>query len=285
MKDYIAITPARDEEWLLPRLLVAMVGQTRRPARWIVIDDGSRDRTGEILDRAALHHPWIQPQHLPCNGTRAPGGESVIMRFLPRDAWEGYDAILRLDADLTFRPRFAESLLDELEKDPHLGIAGPTLYEPRGTRWCEVREPSFHTRGAAKLYSTACFAAIGGLEAGLGWDTIDEARAMLLGFGTRSFRHIRAYHHRPQGTTGGLWQGRKAAGRAAYNAGYSPLFLTARALRMGLKWPPLVGGMGLMAGYLEGAVQRSPRPVSPALIKFVRRQQLRRLLLMESVWR
>ena len=90
--------------------------------------------------------------------------------------------------------------------------------------------PSFHTRGAAKLYSSACFAAIGGLEAGLGWDTIDEVRAMMLGFSTRNFRHIRAYHHRPQGTDGGLWQGRKAAGRAAYNVGYSPVFLMARAV-------------------------------------------------------
>lgn len=285
MKHYIAITPARDEERLLPRLLVAMVAQTRRPGRWIVIDDGSVDRTGEILDRAARYHPWIQPQHLPRNGTRAPGGESVIMRFLPRDTWEGYDAILRLDADLTFKPQFAELLLAELERDPRLGIAGPTLYEPRGTRWHEVPAPSFHTRGAAKLYSSACFAAIGGLEAGLGWDTIDEVRAMMLGFGTRNFRHVRAYHHRPQGAAGGLWQGRKAAGRAAYNVGYSPLFLAARALRLGVKWPPLVSGMGLVAGYLEGAVQRSPRPVSPALIRFVRRQQLRRLLLMETVWR
>ncbi|HVA41838.1 MAG TPA: glycosyltransferase family A protein, partial [Candidatus Binataceae bacterium] len=60
MKNYIAITPARDEERFLPQLLTAMVAQTRRPVRWIVIDDGSSDRTGEILDRAARHHPWIQ---------------------------------------------------------------------------------------------------------------------------------------------------------------------------------------------------------------------------------
>jgi poly-beta-1,6-N-acetyl-D-glucosamine synthase len=285
MKNYIAITPARDEERFLPRLLTAMVAQTRRPDRWIVIDDGSSDRTGEILDQAARHHPWIEPKHLPRNGVRAPGGESVIMGFLPREAWDCCDAILRLDADLTFKPQFAKLLLDELERDPRLGIAGPTLYELSGSRWAEVPAPSFHTRGAAKFYSSACFAAIGGLEAGLGWDTIDEVRAMMLGFGTRNFRHIRAYHHRPQGAAGGLWRGRKAAGRAAYNVGYSPVFLMARALRTGLKWPPLVGGVGLVAGYLEAAMQRSPRPVSPATIRFVRRQQLRRLLLMESVWR
>ncbi len=108
---------------------------------------------------------------------------------------------------------------------------------------------------------------------------------MMLGFRTRSFRHVCAYHHRPQGAAGGNWRGRKAAGRAAYNVGYSPLFLAARALRLGVDWPPLINGLGLMAGYLEGAMRRSPRPVSPAVIKFVRRQQLRRLLLRESVWR
>ena len=138
MKRYIAITPARDEERLLPRLLVSMVAQTRRPERWIVIDDGSTDRTGEILDRAAQYHPWIEPQHLPRGGARAPGGESVIMRFLPREAWEGYDAILRLDADLTFKPQFAELLLAEMEKDPRLGIAGPDAV--RNARCAMVRD-------------------------------------------------------------------------------------------------------------------------------------------------
>lgn len=285
MKHYLAITPARDEEKHLPRLIVSMVTQTCKPGRWIIIDDGSADGTGAIIDCAALHHPWIETHHLPRAAARAPGGESVVMRFLPRDAWEGYDAILRVDADLSFKPRFAEALLAEFARDPRLGIAGPTLYETRAERWREMRAPSFHTRGAAKMYSCACFGAIGGLEAELGWDTIDEARAMMLGYRTCGFRHIRAYHHRPQGAAGGLWGSRKAAGRAAYNAGYSPLFLAARALSLALKWPPLVGGAALAAGYLEGALQRAPRPVSPALVKFVRRQQVRRLLLRESVWR
>ena len=262
-----------------------MVAQTVRPERWIIIDDGSADSTGEIIDRAAENHPWIVPHHLPPNRIRAPGGESVIMRFLPRESWHECDAILRLDADLSFKPQFAAKLLAELDLDPRLGIAGPTLWEPVGERWHERLAPSFHTRGAAKMYSRACFEAIGGLEASLGWDTIDEVRALMLGFSTRSFRHITAYHHRPQGAASGCWGSRVAAGRAAYNIGYSPLFLLARALRLAFTWPPLVGGAALVAGYAEGSLKRSPRRMSPAQIRFVRRQQLRRLLMMESVWR
>jgi poly-beta-1,6-N-acetyl-D-glucosamine synthase len=285
MKNYMAITPARDEERHIGRLIVSMHSQTRRPGRWIIIDDGSADRTAEIIDRAAAHHPWIEPHHLPRDRARAPGGESIIMRFLPPGTWRGFDAILRLDADLSFAPQFADLLLTEMENEPRLGIAGPTLYEWHRSGWREMRMPSFHTRGAAKMYSAQCFAAIGDLETCLGWDTIDEARAMMLGFQTRSFRHITALHHRPQGAAGGRWRGRKATGRAAYNAGYAPLFLIARAAKLAVKWPPLVDGVALMAGYFEGWLDPSSRAASPALIKFVRREQMRRLMLMESLWR
>jgi glycosyltransferase involved in cell wall biosynthesis len=281
----VAITPARDEQGFLPRLIASMVAQTVKPERWIIIDDGSADSTGDIIDRAAENHFWIEPHHLPRSGVRAPGGESIIMRFLSREAWQDRDAILRLDADLSFKAQFVARLLAEFDLDKQLGIPGPTLWERADERWRERPAPSFHTRGAAKMYSRSCFEAIGGLETGLGWDTIDEVRALTLGFSTRSFRHIIAYHHRLQGAASGCWASRMAAGRAAYNIGYSPLFLLARALRLALGWPPLVSGMALVAGYAESFLKRLPRQLSRAQIDFVRRQQLRRLLLMESVWR
>lgn len=285
MNTYIAITPARDEERLLPGLVESMTTQTVKPRRWVVIDDGSTDRTGAIIDQAARRNPWIEPHHLPSDRPRAPGGESVIMRFLPRESWEDCDAILRLDADLSFDTRFAQLLLAEFCRNPKLGIAGAALYEPDGRGWRETRAPSFHTRGAVKMYSRRCFEAIEGLPAELGWDTLDEVNAMMHGFETRTFRQVRAFHHRPQGAAGGLWRSRKAAGEAAYNIGYSPLFLVARAARLSLKWPPGIAGAALLTGYLQSCFMRRPRPASPELMAFVRRQQLRRLTMRESLWR
>ncbi len=283
--NYLAITPARDEEKFLPRLIASMTGQTLKPERWIVIDDGSSDATAELIDRAAMRHHWIEPHHLPVGRPRLPGGESVVMRFLPREVWGSYDAILRLDADLSFRADFGELLATEFVRIPSLGIAGATLYEPIDNAWREIRTPVFHTRGAVKMYSRECFDAIGGLESGLGWDTVDEARAMMQGFESRSFRHIRAYHHRPQGAAGGYLRANLTAGRAAYNVGYHPLFLLARSILRAASWPPLLGGLFMLAGYLQGYLDRGDLLASPELVKFIRRQQLRRLLLMESVWR
>ncbi len=283
--NYLAITPARDEERLLPSLIRSMAAQRRRPERWIIIDDGSTDSTPEIVSEAAARYDWIEAHHLERGHARAPGGESVIMRFLTVETTGQYDFILRLDADLSFESDFAELLMAEFDRDPMLGIAGPVLYEQHQGRWQEMRVPAFHTRGAAKMYSSRCFSAIGGLHAGLGWDTVDETRAMMLGFRTRSFREIRAYHLRPQGAAGGRWRARLATGRAAYLAGYSPLFMAARTARNCLERPVLIGGLLMLAGFVEGYLRGWPQAATPDLIRFTRRQQIRRLLMLESVWR
>jgi hypothetical protein len=198
---------------------------------------------------------------------------------------DGFDYILRVDADLSFAPTMVECLLREFAADPRLGIGGATLYEPSGDTWREVRTPAFHTRGAVKLYSAPCFRAIGGIDAGLGWDTLDEAAAMLHGFRTRSFPHIQARHHRPQGAAGGLWRGRLAAGRAAYRVGYSPLFMIVRALARITEPPYVLGSFLMAAGFLEGYLRGLPRAASAEVMKFIRTQQRRRLLMMDTVWR
>ena len=62
---YVAITPARDEQVLLPGLIKSVLAQSSRPTRWILIDDGSSDNTGQIADSAAGEHEWIEVHHLP----------------------------------------------------------------------------------------------------------------------------------------------------------------------------------------------------------------------------
>src|SRR5260370_31860442 len=114
---YVAITPARDEAKFLPELIRSMRAQTLAPARWIVIDDGSTDRTGAILDQAARLTPWIEPHHLRPDRPRQPGGESVIMQFLTKDVCRPMDFIFRLDAELSLGSDLAGFLVARV--DPH----------------------------------------------------------------------------------------------------------------------------------------------------------------------
>jgi len=206
------------------------------------------------------------------------------MQFLTQDVWRTMDFIFRLDADLSFGPDLVQLLIGEFRRDPRLGIASPILAEPSDGGWKDVAVRSMHTRGAAKMYSRACFEAVGGLESGVGWDVVDGARALRAGFKTRTFAHIRCLHHRPQGTATGRLRGRYAIGRSAWYVGYSPLFLLVAAARRVFQPPFLLGSLLMVAGYVEGFLHHRPRVNDPELIRFVRKQQMRRLLMMDSLW-
>ena len=58
-----------------------------------------------------------------------------------------------------------------------------------------------------------------------------------------------------------------------------------RAARQLSMRPRLLGSAMMLAGYFEGYLKRSPRPASPELVRFVRRQQIRRLMMLDSIWR
>ena len=60
IKDYILVTPCKNEEESLPELARSVVNQAIKPKMWVIVDDGSTDRTPEILRDLALKHNWIQ---------------------------------------------------------------------------------------------------------------------------------------------------------------------------------------------------------------------------------
>ena len=45
----VIISPCRDEEQFVRFTLNSVVNQTVRPDLWLIVDDGSRDRTAEIV--------------------------------------------------------------------------------------------------------------------------------------------------------------------------------------------------------------------------------------------
>jgi poly-beta-1,6-N-acetyl-D-glucosamine synthase len=282
---YAAITSAYNEEHFLPHLIRSMVAQTSRPLRWIIIDDGSSDSTGSILADAARRYSWIEALHCDLRKERAAGGEFVVQRVLRNHPVHESEFLFRVDADVTLEANHVEVLLAEFVRDERLGIASGTLYErDRRGSWCPISQPRFQPTGAARIYSWSCLRTIGGLEGGLGWDTIDVTRALMKGFATRGLSDPRIYHHRPMGSAAGLWRGRLRMGEAAYNAGYSPLFMLARALRRSADRPrPVAGGL-MLAGYLKCWLRRQPKLAEPQLVQFVRKHQLRRLLFEESLW-
>src|SRR6476469_5312129 len=57
---YVLITPARNEDAYIEATIRAVISQTILPSKWIIVSDGSTDRTDEIVSRYLKDYPWIQ---------------------------------------------------------------------------------------------------------------------------------------------------------------------------------------------------------------------------------
>lgn len=285
---YVVITPARNEAENIGHTLASMLAQTQRPERWVIVNDGSSDATAALIESAARAHPWIGTVHRADRGHRQQGG-GVIDTFYdgyPLVAGLAWEFIVKFDADLSFPPDYFERCLAEFARDPQLGIGGGLICHPvHGRLLAESPgDPAFHVRGATKIYRRECWHAIGGLLHAPGWDTIDELKANMLGWSTRTFPAIPLQHHRFTGTADGTWRNQVKFGLANYITGYHPLFMALKCLRRALRKPYLVGACGLLWGYCTGYLRRL-RPVDdPALIRYVRRQQLNKLRFKPSLW-
>jgi glycosyltransferase involved in cell wall biosynthesis len=260
------------------------VAQTVRPDQWIIVDDGSTDDTAEIAQEYIERHAWIKRVTLPVQGSRERGARVV------RVFYEGYrhvdaqhDFIVKLDSDLSFAPDYFERLLGKFAEDSRLGIAGGGFVIPVGDEWRTERVPVDHVRGATKVYRKACFDEIGGLPLVNGWDSIDEWRAQMKGWKTRSYNELTVHHLRPTGAAAGKWGGSVQAGEFAFFLGYPWFVILGRSLYRGLiERPPLVEGMGIFWGYLRSWLARKPQFDDPEVIAYMRRKQMRRVM---SLWR
>lgn len=285
---YIVITPARNEQENILHTIRSMVSQSIRPHSWVIVNDGSTDRTAAIIDAAAGEHDWIIPVHRMDRGFRKQGG-GVIEAFydgFARIKHGPWDFLLKFDADLSFGPDYFARCLAKFSEDPRLGIGGGTIsQEVDGILVTESSgDPVFHVRGATKIYRRECWEAIGGLHKVPGWDTIDELKANMLGWTTRTFREIPLRHHRHTGAADGTWKNYVKFGLSNYITGYHPLFMTTKCLKRVFERPYVFGAIGLAWGYCKGYSQGVDQVGDRDLIRYVQRQQLNKLMLRPSLW-
>jgi poly-beta-1,6-N-acetyl-D-glucosamine synthase len=283
---YCILTPTRDEEKFIAATIECVAGQTIRPSEWIIINDGSKDSTGKIIDEYTQKYPWIRALHRPDRGYRTTGGgvEAFLdgLQLLQTKDW---DFLINLDGDITFEENYFESCFDRFQANPRLGIAGGTIYNKIGNDLVLEKCAAFHVRGATKIYRRACWEAVGGLVRGLGWDTVDEVTANMKGWTTETFPDLHLTHHRVTGSSWGKWNGCVKDGKADYLVGYHPLFFAGKCAKRIFKPPFVMEALGLSYGFLRCYVDGTERVVGPDVMQFVRQQQVKRLLGQESIWK
>ncbi|MBE1236859.1 poly-beta-1,6 N-acetyl-D-glucosamine synthase [Phaeovibrio sulfidiphilus] len=109
------LIPCYNEELNAVETITAALASVHRNIEVIAINDGSRDRTAEILDRLALEDPRLRVLHLAENQ-----GKAVALRMAAMTARS--DILVCIDGDAMLDPRAVSYLALPLLMNPRVGV-------------------------------------------------------------------------------------------------------------------------------------------------------------------
>jgi glycosyltransferase involved in cell wall biosynthesis len=282
---YTLITPARNEEAFIEGAIRSVISQTVKPEKWVIVSDGSTDRTDEIVKKYASEHTWIELLRMPERRDRSFAAKATCFNA-------GYeklktcqaDIIGNLDADITLNSDYYEFLLQKFAEMPKLGVAGTPFVEdenqPQSHSYAHKFADLEHVSGACQMFRRSCFDDVGGYTpikgGGIDWVAVTSAR--MKGWQTRTFVERVCFHHRKMGTASrGALMARFQHGQEDYYVGGHPLWQILRGIFQMKGKPYILGGLFLISGYFWAMVKRVERPVSPELISFHRQEQMSRI--------
>lgn len=268
---YYVIIPAHNEEAFMGVTLESLAAQTVLPAKAVVVNDNSTDRTGEIVSEYAAKYPWISLVNKDSAAVHLPGSK-VIQAFNAGYATvdDAYDIIVKLDADLILPADYFETVLNAFKADDAVGMAGGFAYIEKNGEWIlENLTDKDHIRGAFKAYRKALFTQMGGLRTAMGWDTADELIAKFYGWKVVTIERLKVKHLKPTGANYNK-AARYKQGEAFYSLGYGLLITTIAGAKLAMrKGKPLLF-VDYIKGFLQAKNDKKPMLVTPEQATFIR---------------
>lgn len=287
---YVLMTAAYNEEAYIERTIQSVLSQTKLPKRWVIVSDGSADRTDEIVQLYARKHEFIKF----LRNERPPGrsfrSKVVALRSASRLLESvGFEFIGNLDADVSVGSSYFEDLIGCFYLDAKLGLAAGFVCEKKRENYENRRINRIHSVcHAAQLVRRECYEAIGGytaLEHG-GEDWHAQISARMRGWNSKAFPELQIFHHRPTGAADLLLRSKFRDGRSDYDLGSDPFFEVLKCLQRLPEKPFLIGAIARLAGFTWSYVRREERPVRAEVAAFLKSEQRQRAFaLFESIWK
>jgi poly-beta-1,6-N-acetyl-D-glucosamine synthase len=278
---YVIVSPVRDEAEHLGRTIESIAAQEHRPAEWVIVDDGSTDATAQIAAAAAAEHDWIRVVARPDRAQQARGrGKPIVEAFNAGldSVTTAHEFVVKMDGDLFVPPHYFDWVARTFDRYPRAGIVGGFGLVPDGSGWVPDQIGRHNVAGYIKAYRRACLDEVGGLQASMGWDGIDEYSARARGWTSHPLTELVVLHYRRRGARQKWWRARWDEGRGNAFMGYLPAFVVLRAGYRGLvERPPILSGIVLFAGWAWSRLTRRPQVPDAAAREELRREQRARL--------
>lgn len=278
---YVLITPAHNEQNYITYAIRSVLSQTIKPIKWIIVNDGSNDKTKEIVESYSKEHVFIKLINIIRNGERNFGNKAIAFNKGYNEILDiDYEYIGNLDADILLDPDYYKNIIYNIEKDSIIGIGGGIVYTKVGNKFCTVDKTLDSVAGAVQLFRRECFEAVGGyvpLKYG-GIDAAVEIKAKMLGWKVSKFPEQKVMEQRETGSVGKSLLGAKVReGRRFYSLGYDSWFYLLRCIYRSKDRPFIIGSIIALYGYFESYFRCKPILLSPQVVTFLRTEQRKRI--------
>ncbi len=289
---YAIVTAAYNEERYIESTLRSVVAQSHLPEEWVIVSDGSTDRTDEIVQQYSMQHKFIRLHRITEAHERNWAAQvcAINTGFAIVEALNTA-FIGNLDADITVAPDYFERLLAKFAAQSDLGLGGGFIYELQGKefRSRKLNNPR-SVPHAVQLFRRECFAATRPYTplAYGGPDWYAEILARMAGWRVQTFSDLPVNHHRPTGSAGGFrslvryWY---RQGLMDHGFGTLPSFELLKLARRLASKPPVIGALARLTGYCLGHLSGRERLLPGHVVNFLRGEQQQRVRAFFSVRR
>jgi len=285
---YVLVTTAYNEEQIIESTIKSVIHQTHLPKKWIIVSDGSTDRTDDIIRKYAEKYQFIIYERQEKRDIdkkrieKASIAKSRSMKLaLKRLSDVEYDFIGNLDSDISFDSDYYEQVLSKFLNDSKLGIAGGGAFNvnPNGTLTGGGFIKTHFVGGPVQLFRRECYEEIGGYQPYGRDDCIAVGTAKMKGWKVRCFPEIRAFHY---GTPSNKVKEKVPdcfkMGQMDYIMGDFLIFQFIRCTIRAFKKPYILAGMAMMAGYVWAFLTKRKKIPEKNLRKYMQSQQLSKLI-------
>jgi len=277
------MTAARNEQAFIEKVIRSVISQTILPVKWIIVNDGSKDRTQEIVTKYLKDNAFIELISVSGDKARNFGSKARALEYAYKKLRKiNFDYVGNLDADIAFDKDYYERLLEKFNTNSKLGVAGGKRYDKHSNKFKLVRSAHNSVGGPFQFFARKCYEDIGGympLRHG-GIDSVAEIKARKMGWQVKSFKDLKVFHFRRTGRakTGGI-RSSFNTGVRDYHIGYHPFFQIFKVMKKSLNSPYILGSIAAMCGYCYAYFAKQQRQVSKDFVKYLRKENMRRFKL------
>lgn len=276
MRDYIIVTPCKNEENNISSLANSVINQTIKPKIWVIVDDGSTDSTPEILKNLTSKYSWICVHKLGY-GKRDLSfhySEVVSSGFnrtfsISNENGIFYNYLGLIDADMILSLDFFEKIIDRFELNPNLGIASGTAISQKGDKKIFEGGRENLPIGGLRVWRTECFLNTGGFPSSYSADSVSNVLAILKGWDTAKYEDIVGIQTRETSSAEGLWKGFKTNGESDYYRDYHPAYIFFKFLKYTCN-SKFYLGVPYLCGYINGILKIKTKIEIPEARKYYR---------------